>query len=64
MHHFVLQVGSTDESLILQTETKASAAIEVISNPVIPNTYFSLALFQSRWTCELCDVTRSEEEQT
>ena len=57
MLHLVLQVGSKDESLIVQTETKASAPIEVISKSVIPHTYFSLVLFQRRWQCELCDVT-------
>ncbi|KAK4340072.1 hypothetical protein RND71_041534 [Anisodus tanguticus] len=59
---------SIDENL-LQIENKTSSDIQVISKTVIPESAklfklpgtFSLQVVQTRWTCEICEVTVSSE---
>lgn len=51
----------------LQIENISTSALQVISKPVIPavailpDTASTLAVFQTRWACEICQVTVSSE---
>uniref|UniRef100_A0A3Q7ERJ9 C2H2-type domain-containing protein n=1 Tax=Solanum lycopersicum TaxID=4081 RepID=A0A3Q7ERJ9_SOLLC len=60
-------LDENDSLIANKIENISTSAIQVLSKPVIPavaicpDTSSSLAVFQSRWTCEICQVTvRSE----
>ncbi|TMX03228.1 hypothetical protein EJD97_017514 [Solanum chilense] len=60
-------LDENDSLIANKIENISTSAIQVLNKPVIPavailpDTSSSLAVFQSRWTCEICQVTvRSE----
>ncbi|MCE3052313.1 hypothetical protein HAX54_052201, partial [Datura stramonium] len=61
-----IQVGSIAENVLQIEKEASSAAIQVISKPAIPAIAklpdtSSLQVFQTSWTCEICNVTVSSE---
>ncbi|KAH0768333.1 hypothetical protein KY285_004204 [Solanum tuberosum] len=60
-------LDENDSLIASKIENISTSAIQVISKPVIPavailpDTSSTLAVFQTRWTCEICEVTVSSE---